>query len=375
MVSLVSHFLEFLVVGIFVIILFELMFLGRKQLASVEAIVNEGISDSTKAKNHLYLQRISDANASPKWLAQAKLWFFPAIVFMVAFKIIFDQESMNFPLYLVLTVFTTGGIALFDILFMRRKRLALLNKASNIESVAAEGELEANVAQELESVECSKSFFPVLTLVLVLRSFIIEPFQIPSPSMVPTLEVGDFILVNKFTYGIRLPVIRTKVFDVSDPQRGDAMVFFPPNDKRYFIKRVIGLPGDKIRYANNQLFINGQLIENTHIMTEPHKDRRFYSPFEQCVPKGSYQLFDEKLGDTVHKMRKCTIPVASRGDRTWVVPEGHYFMMGDNRDNSSDSRAWGFVPEENIVGKAFAIWMHWEGLKSWPSFSRVGGID
>jgi signal peptidase I len=261
--------------------------------------------------------------------------------------------DINFPLILVILVFVTGIIALLDKLVFSKRR--------------EEGE------QESALVEYSKSFFPVLFIVFVLRSFIVEPFQIPSTSMVPTLEVGDFILVNKFTYGIRLPVIRTKVFDINDPQRGDVMVFFPPNDKRYFIKRVIGLPGDKIRYADNQVYINGELIETTFVATE---GTRSAERIDHCLRfNQKYQIFDETIEDKTHRMRKCTIPIAFSGDKVWTVPEGHYFMMGDNRDNSSDSRDWGFVPQENIVGKAFAIWMHWQGLSSLPSFDRVGSIE
>jgi len=206
---------------------------------------------------------------------------------------------------------------------------------------------------------------------LVLRSFLVEPFQIPSSSMVPTLEVGDFILVNKFTYGIRLPVIRTKVIDINDPKRGDVMVFFPPHEKRYFIKRVVGLPGDRIDYIDNQLFINGAKIAE-ELQAQLPANRPFY------------EIYKEALGDIEHQTQKNIGYIANFSDRedglkrrysnNYIIPEGHYFMMGDNRNNSSDSRVWGPVPEENIVGKAFAIWMHWEGLSSLPSFSRVGTI-
>jgi signal peptidase I len=265
--------------------------------------------------------------------------------------------DFNFPLVLALLVFSSGLIWLLDILLLAPRRRA--------ESAGQE------VAEPIY-VEYSKSFFPVLLIVFILRSFIAEPFQIPSASMVPTLKVGDFILVNKFTYGIRLPVIRTKVLDINQPQRGDVMVFFPPHESRYFIKRVIGLPGDSVRYANNQVFVNGELLTNEFVTSESNK-RKIY---DRCAMTGGhYQLFDEMIGDNTHQIRKCTNPVAFTGDKTWEVPEKHYFMMGDNRDGSDDSRRWGFVPEENIVGKAFAIWMHWKGLVSLPSFSRVGAIE
>lgn len=249
--------------------------------------------------------------------------------------------DINFPLILVILVFVSGAIALADKLVFAKKR-----QAGN---------------QEPAIIEYSKSFFPVLLLVLVLRSFLVEPFQIPSTSMVPTLEVGDFILVNKFTYGIRLPVIRTKVININDPKRGDVMVFFPPHEKRYFIKRVVGLPGDKIDYIDNKLFVNNKKVEEEL----------------EASLRGSntpHELYTESLGEIKHQIRKELEPRVLLETRGYTVPEGHYFMMGDNRNNSSDSRVWGPVPEANIVGKAFAIWMHWEGFSSLPSFSRVGAI-
>jgi signal peptidase I len=264
--------------------------------------------------------------------------------------------DINFPLILVILVFISGIVALIDKLFLAKKR----------------GEHQA----EPVLVEYSKSFFPVLFIVLVLRSFLVEPFQIPSTSMVPTLEVGDFILVNKFTYGIRLPVIRTKVFNINEPKHGDVMVFFPPHEDRYFIKRVIGLPGDRIRYINNELYINDVLISTEYLNTETIINESVARLSDRCIAFGQkYRLFNEEIDDRTHTVRKCTTPMMSVDDKKWVVPDGHYFMMGDNRDNSSDSRVWGFVPEKNIVGKAFAIWMHWEGLKSLPSFHRVGTIE
>ncbi len=254
--------------------------------------------------------------------------------------------DINFPLILVILVFVSGVVALVDKLFLGKKRNA--------------------TQAEPALVEYSKSFFPVLFIVLVLRSFLVEPFQIPSGSMVPTLEVGDFILVNKFTYGIRLPVVRTKVLDINDPKRGDVMVFFPPNEKRYFIKRVIGLPGDRIDYVNNQLFVNGEKVSEE---------------LQARLPAGRpfFELYEEKIDDVTHRTRKEVLYSESYYDQRYVknytIPEGHYFMMGDNRNNSSDSRVWGPVPEENIVGRAFAIWMHWEGFSSLPSFSRAGSIQ
>jgi signal peptidase I len=224
-------------------------------------------------------------------------------------------------------------------------------------------------------VEYGKSFFPVLFIVLVLRSFLVEPFQIPSGSMKPTLDVGDFILVNKFSYGIRLPVIDLKVIPVGDPQRGDVMVFRYPSDPNVnYIKRVVGLPGDAIRYTNDkQLFINGQLVAKQLIGSEPGT-------------LGSAELYNEKLGEVEHQIRQEMSRYRAPPDHEWTVPAGHYFMMGDNRDNSNDSRYWddpnipkaelGMVPDRNIVGKAFAVWMSWPEpkLSHLPNFSRVGLI-
>jgi signal peptidase I len=166
--------------------------------------------------------------------------------------------------------------------------------------------------------------------------------------------------VNKFAYGIRLPVLNTKVIEVGQPGRGEVMVFFPPNDKRYFIKRVVGLPGDRIAYRDKVLYVNGERMSQQLIAQLP--------PLQP-----TYQILDERLGSVSHIVRK-EINRQIGDDFEVTVAEGHYFMMGDNRDNSSDSRVWGQVPESNIVGKAFAIWMHWDSFFSLPAFSRAGSI-
>ena len=285
--------------------------------------------------------------------------------------------DINLPLILFLLVAATGLGWLFDIMFLKKGRmLAIAAVDQQFENLSDEQKekdekyliARGAVLKEPVFIEYSKSFFPVLMLVFVLRSFIIEPFQIPSESMVPTLEVGDFIVVNKFAYGIRLPIVRTKVINLSNPKRGDVMVFFPPKEDRYFIKRVIGLPGDKIRYTDNVLYINGEKAEQEVVGRDPA-----IKPTEHCY--GSYYIVvDETVGDRVHKMRKCVQPGRYSTNGYWEVPEGHYLMMGDNRDNSLDSRDWGFVEDSRIVGKAFAIWMHWNEFFSLPSFSRVGSI-
>ncbi|MEO4047458.1 signal peptidase I [Pseudomonas sp. CAU 1711] len=281
--------------------------------------------------------------------------------------------SFNFPLILVIAVAVSGALALLDLLLLApRRRAAIATYEGQV------GEPDEQVLQRLNKepvlVEYGKSFFPVLAIVLVLRSFLLEPFQIPSGSMKPTLEVGDFILVNKFAYGIRLPVIDTKVIEVGDPQRGDVMVFrYPSNPSINYIKRVVGLPGDRIAYtADKRLLVNGQPVAEQFLGEEPGS-------------LGRVLRYREKLGEVEHMIRKQLHRNILPG-REWVVPQGHYFMMGDNRDDSNDSRywqdahipaeEWGMVPDRNIVGKAFAVWMSWADPKfgNLPSFSRVGLI-
>lgn len=262
--------------------------------------------------------------------------------------------DIDFPLVLVVLTFATGAVWLADIAFLRERRLA------SVEGEQAVDELE--VSKEPWLIETSKSFFPVLAIVLVLRSFLVEPFQIPSGSMLPTLEVGDFILVNKFTYGLRLPVAGNKVVSMNEPKRGDIMVFkFPGERNVNYIKRVVGEPGDIIRYQDKKLFINGELVVEKHLANLPR-----------------FKLFEEKLGPVTHRIYENHSDERrppNFGEGEWRVPEDSYFVMGDNRDNSNDSRFWGFVPDELVVGKAFAIWMQWTSFTSLPSFSRVGGIE
>ncbi len=270
--------------------------------------------------------------------------------------------EIDFPLVLVCLTFAGGVIWLVDAIFLaaqRKKAVLTLDSAySNKESDDYKTAL-ATASKEPVAVDLAKSFFPVLFVVLVLRSFLVEPFQIPSSSMVPTLEVGDFILVNKYAYGIRLPVVGTKVIKIGEPKHGDVMVFFPPHDSRYFIKRVIGLPGDKINYVNKELFINGEKA-----------DQKLIAELPPSRPQNKQLL--ENLDGVEHMIRQR---VDYGKDFEFTVPDNQYFMMGDNRDNSSDSRVWGTVPEANIVGKAFAVWMHWEEFFSLPSFRRVGVIQ
>ncbi|OUR81544.1 signal peptidase I [Cycloclasticus sp. 46_120_T64] len=214
-------------------------------------------------------------------------------------------------------------------------------------------------------VEYAKSFFPVLLFVLLLRSFIVEPFRIPSSSMMPTLLIGDFILVNKFSYGIRLPVVNTKVIDLGEPERGDVMVFRYPKDPSLdYIKRVIGLPGDRVGYYDKHVYINGQRITQEKI--------DLYQGVGQGVNMTGALLNHEQLPVQTHDILIMQERPSIEGEV--VVPEGHYFMMGDNRDNSNDSRYWGTVPEENIVGKAFATWMNWDSSNSGIDWKRLGTL-
>jgi signal peptidase I len=223
-------------------------------------------------------------------------------------------------------------------------------------------------------LDWTAGLFPVIIVVFVLRSFLFEPFKIPSGSMIPTLEVGDLILVNKFHYGIRLPVLNTKIIPNNDPKRGDVVVFHYPVDPRIdYIKRVVGLPGDEIRYGNHELRINGQLVA-----TQPQGDVYDYERMrdmlraEESLGEVPHQIQREKAnGDgfgpiTVFPFREnCSY--SAEGVQC-KVPAGHYFVMGDNRDNSQDSRYWGFVPDQNLVGRAFFIWMNFGNLGRFGSF-------
>ncbi|MDR2678754.1 MAG: signal peptidase I [Zoogloeaceae bacterium] len=238
-------------------------------------------------------------------------------------------------------------------------------------------------------VEYGSSFFPILLVIAILRSFIAEPFRIPSGSMTPTLLTGDFILANKYSYGIRLPLIHWKIIEVGTPQRGDVMVFrHPALPEQNYIKRVIGLPGDTIAYQDKRLTINGETIA-----VEPMEGYLYHE--SASGSRGDYRLmqqFREQLPNAAHRiLNNPDAPADVPGN--WelnfpgkencqynntgvicVVPPGHYFMLGDNRDNSLDSRFWGFVPDENIVGKAFFIWFHfnWPDL---PDLGRIGSFE
>ncbi len=273
--------------------------------------------------------------------------------------------NIDFSLVLVCLAAFCGALWLLDHLLIRAGRDEAVAEFKRREH---KGRSEEDLATELEElarepvvIEYAKSFFPVLMIVLVLRSFLVEPFQIPTGSMIPSLDVGDFVLVNKYAYGLRLPVLGTKIMDVDDPKRGEVMVFIQPIEETYYIKRVIGLPGDTIRYENKNLYINGEML-----------DKQFVEDIlvETQIGDLPGELYVESIEGITHSAQFISNVRSDDGRTTWVVPNGHYFMMGDNRDNSFDSRDWGTVPEENIVGKAVAVWMHKEPGLNLPTFSR-----
>ncbi|AUM11788.1 signal peptidase I [Ketobacter alkanivorans] len=248
--------------------------------------------------------------------------------------------DFDFAILLVGLVAFTGVFFLLDILVFKPKR--------------SEGELAP------QWLEFPASFFPVLLIVLALRSFLVEPFKIPTGSMIPTLLVGDYILVNKFAYGLRLPILGTEIIPIGEPKTGDIMVFkYPEQPSINYIKRVVGLPGDEIRYENKVIYLNGEPVQQV---------------LEAQLPPAQPQIkiYNETLGGVEHDIM-ITLERPSEPSMTWTVPEGHYFMLGDNRDNSRDSRYWGFVPDKYVVGKAFAIWMSMPGWV--PSFERNRFVD
>ncbi|MCG7499067.1 signal peptidase I [Vibrio sp. Of7-15] len=297
----------------------------------------------------------------------------------------------TFSLILVIVTLVTGIVWALDKFLWAPKRKLKIEAAD----VEAGGQVDAvtlaKIAPQPSWVETSVSIFPVIGLVLVLRSFIYEPFQIPSGSMMPTLLVGDFILVEKFTYGLRDPVWRSKLVEVGEPERGDVVVFkYPPQPNIDYIKRVVGLPGDTVYYnSSKQLCIKSAEESRCKVVALTDKQDSEFDQNNTTLIKYSEKL----MSDIEHQI----LVNPSRRDRVsayqprpgineWVVPEGQYFVMGDNRDNSADSRYWGFVPEANLVGKAVGIWISFEFerssdsvLPSWiPTgvrFNRIGGID
>ena len=251
---------------------------------------------------------------------------------------------MNFELLLVTLTAISGLIFLIDYFYKNNSKKELKKRSFFVEQAI--------------------SFFPIFLIVLIFRSFIFEPFRIPSSSMMPTLLIGDFIVVNKYEYGLRLPVLYKKFIEINDPKRGDVVVFrYPENPKIPYIKRIIGLPGDKIAYYNKTLYINDTLIEQT--TSGP------YAPYGSGLTMLGSLLISEDLDNIEHEI--LIDPDRSSLDFVTQVPSSHYLVLGDNRDNSKDSRYWGFVPEENLMGRAFLIWMNWDSeSKNVVNFRRIG---
>ena len=301
----------------------------------------------------------------------------------------FGQLEGNFALLLFLATVVTGLYWLAERFYFLPQRLKVL-VAEEAEQIQRREVLDKMGIKPVETLppaykerllmqpwwlDWTAGLFPVILMVFILRSFLFEPFKIPSGSMIPTLWVGDLILVNKFHYGIRLPVLNTKVTEGNKPQRGDVMVFrYPPKPSLDYIKRVVGVPGDEVAYLNKKLVINGQPVSKTDLPDFFEEDAMRY-----------FKQYQEKLGDKTHQLlnddtRPAFVPGAEDfafkencnytvEGVTCKVPEGMYFMMGDNRDNSLDSRYWGFVPDKNIVGKAFFVWMNFGHLGRIGSFN------
>lgn len=261
---------------------------------------------------------------------------------------------LDFATILVLLALITGSIWVLDIFVLAPRRAGAKSPTPGrrVDKRETKDKLPWYV-------DFSRSFFPIIIAVLVLRSFIVEPFRIPSGSMMPTLLPGDFILVNKFAFGVRLPVINTKIVDSGSPERGDVAVFrYPEEPSVAYIKRIIGLPGDELVYRDKELYVNGERVSRTLL-----------PPDSEDALEG-HDLFREQLGEADH----LALGRQGQQDLAWSyrVPEDHYFVMGDNRDNSRDSRFWGPLPEENLIGKAFLIWMNWDCVTFRGHCDRIG---
>ncbi len=305
---------------------------------------------------------------------------------------------MNFALILFLLTLATGVLWLVDIAVFRKRRQKTLSAAlaefdrKNPPDAATDAAAVRNERDQLEErllrqpawVEYAASFFPVLLVVFMLRSFVAEPFKIPSSSMRPTLEVGDFILVNKFIYGLRLPIVETKIVPISDPKRGDVVVFrYPLNPSQDFIKRVIGVGGDVVTYQDKKLTVNGKPLPQVPDGTYGYLENMHFETLEQSLVTAdtgaaphTYTIGVNPRVPPVNPQAVRPFPGRENCDYnergfTCKVPAGQYLMMGDNRDNSDDSRYWGFVPDDHIRGKAFFIWWNWDDLSSF-AFKRVG---
>ena len=301
----------------------------------------------------------------------------------------FDRVEGNFALLLFMATVVTGLYWLAERLYFlpQRQRAAAKLEAEATqrrEELNKQGinQVDVNVTEAKQRLlmqpwwlDWTAGLFPVIVVVFILRSFLFEPFKIPSGSMIPTLLVGDLILVNKFHYGVRLPVVNIKLTDGNAPQRGDVMVFrYPPKPSLDYIKRVVGVPGDEVAYLNKRLTLNGQAV-STNVVPEffDESAMRYFKQLEETFGDKKHRILNDDDrpsfvpgADEFPNRQNCRYSVEGV---VCKVPEGHYFMMGDNRDNSMDSRFWGFVPDQNIVGKAFFVWMNFGSLKRIGSFN------
>jgi signal peptidase I len=278
-------------------------------------------------------RRRESGEEPPTWARYANSGFGWLSV-IALFWLVLRQQGLE--LALVVGTVLTGAIYALELAVLRKRRHERLGEG----------------APEPAAVEYARSFFPVIVIVLLVRSFLFEPFRIPSSSMVPTLLVGDFIFVNKFTYGLRLPVLKSEIVSFGAPKRGDVVVFRLPADERTnYIKRVVGLPGDRVSYRAGQLRINDEVVDLK-------RDSRYTGPGAEEVP-WPLILYKEQLGESEHDLLRVADPRRQGREGDWRVPEGQYFMMGDNRDNSKDSRyrEVGLIPAENLVGRAERVWL------------------
>jgi signal peptidase I len=270
--------------------------------------------------------------------------------------------DLDFPMLLVAGTFFTGFAWLIDALVLKRQRRRMADALIQ-RGAAPDSNQILTTLKESTFVEYCKSFFPVLLAVLLLRSFLVEPFRIPSNSMMPTLLTGDFILVNKYAYGIRLPVLNTKILEVGEPRRGDVVVFrYPKDPSTDYIKRIVGLPGDKVGYYNKIVYINDEPVGQV--------PAGVYIGVGSGISMSGASERQEQLGDALHDI--LVMPRTPGLEGEYVVGEDEYFVMGDNRDNSNDSRYWGPVPEANLVGNAFRVWMNWDGANGGVDWDRIG---
>jgi signal peptidase I len=349
----------------------------RKRLAEIEAIDAETESDA-----ELTLEQVEQVLSSTSIERVIGYALVAAIAYLI-FQTI--QQGFDFALLMIGATLYTGLIFLADKLLTRSLRLKLLEKAAD--QIEKFEEKTDKAALEPGLIENSRAFFPILIFVFLLRSFLVEPFQIPSGSMKPTLEIHDFILVNRFAYGIRMPITNQVLIPVADPVQGDVIVFKPPHEPdKNFIKRVIAVPGDLVQYdyARKILRVNGEVVNKVFI-EKTSDDVASYNLYNEILPEREHLIYTNQ-GRALRSPYEW-LPVSGV-----VVPEGKYFVMGDNRDNSQDARywegirrvvqndpanngdnAWGFVDENAILGKAFVVWMHWEGF--YPTFGRAGTIQ